>query len=185
MDKYILSVRPKWLAKILNRQKTIELRKTAPKTPCVMLLYCTKERTRIYDVIHNGDRIYDVLYNGKQPIFVRVPDEKTVYWKNWIQINGKIVGQFTLERVDRLNHQYYNDPAKGIVDADVYCIPNEYANQLENKSCVSFKEMCEYGGHKDIFAWHISDLVIFDEPKELSDYGVKRAPQSYMKVKGV
>ena len=159
MDNYILSVRPEWLAKILNKEKTIELRKTAPQTPCVMLLYCTK----------NGDGL---TYFPNQ------------YAKKEL-INGKIVGQFTLEKMDRLNHQYYNDPANGIVDADVYCIPNEYANQLENKSCVSFKEMCEYGGHKDIFAWHISDLVIFDEPKELSDYGVKRAPQSYMKVKGV
>lgn len=33
------------------------------------------------------------------------------------------------------------------------------------------------------FGWHISDLVIYDEPRELSDFGLKRAPQSWCYVK--
>ena len=29
------------------------------------------------------------------------------------------------------------------------------------------------------YAWHIDNLVIFDKPKELNDFGVKRSPQSW------
>ena len=31
-------------------------------------------------------------------------------------------------------------------------------------------------------SWHISDLQIYDEPKELSAFGISRPPQSWMYV---
>ena len=36
---------------------------------------------------------------------------------------------------------------------------------------------------KDVCGWHISDLVIYDQPKELCDFGIKRAPQSWCYVR--
>jgi len=151
MDNYILSVRPKWLAKILNREKTIELRKTAPKTPCVMLLYCTKAEPYL--------RYIDGVLCEKT-------DSTGKWGVDKEDINGNIVGQFTLEMVEKIDGSVGH--------------PRIYV-----KACIQDEEAAEYSNGKPLFAWHISDLVIFDEPKELSDYGVKRAPQSYMKVKGV
>lgn len=38
------------------------------------------------------------------------------------------------------------------------------------ESCLTVKEMREYAGDKPIiYAWHISDLKIYDKPKELSE----------------
>lgn len=35
MKKILISIKPKWTAKILNGEKTLEIRKTAPKDlPC-------------------------------------------------------------------------------------------------------------------------------------------------------
>lgn len=41
----MLSIRPKWVEKIANGEKTIEVRKTKPKlqTPFKCYIYCTKK----------------------------------------------------------------------------------------------------------------------------------------------
>jgi len=41
-------------------------------------------------------------------------------------------------------------------------------------SCLTKGEIKNYElspGHFGVFGWHISDLVIYDEPKELSEFG--------------
>ena len=88
-------------------------------------------------------------------------------------------------------------------------------NHLEqNAMCLNQPELIRYGKGKTLYGWHISDLKIYDEPKELSeffkpcptkekgdclscdcladnDYGgvctnnLTRPPQSYMFVKEV
>lgn len=53
------------------------------------------------------------------------------------------------------------------------------------KACVNTEYLQIYTHNKPIlYAWHIDNLVIFDKPKQLSDYGIKRAPQKYCYVKG-
>ncbi len=51
---------------------------------------------------------------------------------------------------------------------DGYCLTNE---QLKN-----------YLGNNRGFGWRISDLVFYDTPKELSDFGKKKPPQSWYYV---
>lgn len=38
------------------------------------------------------------------------------------------------------------------------------------KACLSIEEITEYANEKMIFGWHISDLKIYDKPKELSEF---------------
>lgn len=44
MRSILISIKPEWIAKILNGEKTIEIRKTAPKCglPIDVYIYCTK-----------------------------------------------------------------------------------------------------------------------------------------------
>lgn len=44
MKSILISIKPEWVAKILNGEKTIEIRKTAPKCdlPINVYIYCTK-----------------------------------------------------------------------------------------------------------------------------------------------
>ena len=45
MKSVLISIRPKWVEKIANGQKTIEVRKTAPKeVPFKGYIYCTKDK---------------------------------------------------------------------------------------------------------------------------------------------
>lgn len=80
--------------------------------------------------------------------------------KLWIS-GGKVIGEFVCDRITDIsvsvrncnedyNHVYHNDECKG--------------------SCLTWKELQEYGKGKPLYAWHISDLVIYDEPKELWEF---------------
>lgn len=37
-------------------------------------------------------------------------------------------------------------------------------------SCLTLDELFDYGKWKTLYGWHISDLVIYDKPKELREF---------------
>lgn len=151
----LLSVRPQWLEKILNGEKTTEIRKTMPKgkLPIDVYLYCTKEK--------NG---FDKL-NGK------VVAKFTL----------KEVDKYTSEFVDddcyeEIRYVYLNEDGEE-EDEVVFTneIPDDELNNWEfPNSCVKYKELKEYVGtnffSKPFYAWHINNLEIFNVPMELSDF---------------
>ena len=73
-------------------------------------------------------------------------------------LNGKVIGEFVCDRIDYVRN--YGDCV------DSYdCIA----------SCLSANEIIEYATDKDgnfvyTYGWHISDLVIYDKPKELREF---------------
>lgn len=84
MNKAILmSIRPEWLVKILNGEKTIEIRKTIPKCklPVDVYLYCTKSKPYI-------------TKQSKSKFTIR--DNKG--FTNLV--NGLVVAKFTLNKVE-------------------------------------------------------------------------------------
>ena len=42
------------------------------------------------------------------------------------------------------------------------------------QSCVSVSELRKYANGKPLYGWHISDLKIYDKPRELSDFYVHK-----------
>ncbi len=68
---------------------------------------------------------------------------------------GKIIGEFICNEIqeiqaDNLVALYFNNPF--------------------NETCVTDLEMRKYANGKNLFLWHISNLAIYDEPKELSKF---------------
>lgn len=166
MSKAILiSIKPQFVAEILNHRKTIELRKTAPKCdlPIDVYIYCTKSKY--------GELRKSVLDGW----YINSPLDHP--------FNGKVVAKFRLRKVEKL--EYYRGAftsVKAILTTD--SIPTCYL--MEKKSCLTMDEMWEYTKGNG-YAWHISDLEIFDEPKPLTDFkGGKifgdKPPQSWKYV---
>ena len=58
MKSVLISIKPKWVEKIASGEKTIEVRKTAPKeVPFKAYIYCTKGKDGyewLYRVDNNG-----------------------------------------------------------------------------------------------------------------------------------
>jgi predicted transcriptional regulator len=161
MKTIVLSVQPKWLEKILNGEKTVEIRKTYPKIDedVKVLLYCTKGKPYLRTGIYHNERFVELVKG----------------WKYWDAVNGLIVGEFTLKTaylVLNQGSQFY------IHDDDKYLV-----NKIARESCLDYKDMKDYAKDKDVYAWKIDNLKIYDNPKTLQDYGLTRAPQSWCYVK--
>ena len=50
-------------------------------------------------------------------------------------------------------------------------------------SCLKPRDFIAYGKGKRLYGWHISDLVIYDKPKELSDFSNGSSVLSFSKTK--
>lgn len=139
MSKAVLiSIRPKWVEKIANGEKTIEVRKTRPKleTPFKAYIYCTmpdaKDPHNILE-LHGAD--------GK----IR-------------KANGKVIGEFTCDQTFPINV------------FDNGSIQNWLFEHME-RSCLTYEELADYiGNGKTGYGWHISDLLIYDHPRELTEF---------------
>lgn len=77
---------------------------------------------------------------------------------------GKVTGEFACEQIKDY----------GIVRPDTY---GEYAG-----TGLSAEEMAAYSAGRPVYGWRISDLRIYDTPRELTAYGIKRPPQSFCYV---
>ena len=76
---------------------------------------------------------------------------------------GKVIGEFVCDWI-----RCEKEVADGLVDV-----------VLESTSCVGYKELVEYANGNVLYSWHISDLVIYDEPKELREFVKYRADWDY------
>ena len=150
----MLSIRPKWVEKIANGEKTIEVRKTRPKlaTPFKAYIYCTKPKYPHEDFI------------------------STDYPKPQFYGGGKVIGEFTCDQF------WIGTPHNTNL---LFCMA----------ACMDGFDTEKYAKGKTLYGWHISDLRIYDTPKELSEftglrdtkfgaapYEIKRPPQSWCYV---
>lgn len=162
MKSVILSIKPKYCELIASGKKTIEVRKTKPKlkTPFKCYIYCTlpKERFSIDNGVYAcSDNLY--LCNDE----VKFGDGFEDFDKDKISLNGKVIGEFVCDKIATFGFSPYNH-GKYICD--------DRKIDILKKSYLNFEEMFEYIGELYGYGWHISDLVIYDKPKELSEFMV-------------
>lgn len=158
MNKAVMiSTQPKWCKLIANGKKTIEVRKTKPKLETPFKCY-----------------IYETL--GKLG--------KEVCWRVWeYDGKGKVIGEFVCDDIDEL-HEYELIP-----QGKSYLYEKARLDLFFEQSCMSYGQLSEYRKslpyYRPLYGWHISNLVIYDEPKELSEFGLTRPFQSWGYVEEV
>lgn len=147
----MISVKPKWVAKILNGEKTIEIRKTMPKCdlPIDVYIYCTKDKKDYLCKPNEWGMPFPKTYalGGK-------------CCKNY---NGKVVAKFALNKVERFEWDSCGRDNNG------YWLDNGERFDLKH-TCLTYEELFAYVKSDVGYAWHISNLEIFDKPKELSEF---------------
>ena len=180
MKAVLISIQPKWGEKIANGEKTIEVRKSRPKleTPFKVYIYCTNSRSNIFYLEKEA-------CNGKNAI-TGVGNRKVI---------GEFVcdgiseyrAEFTdLHHFDAMNENVCLNEIKkvGYYDEDdgdreyYYETSNAEENpddcELLKGSCLTFNELRKYIGStfydKSFYGWHISQLKIYDKPKELRQF---------------
>lgn len=164
----LLSIKPRFVADILNGRKTIEIRKTKPKCdlPITVYIYCTKDNKvrKLYES-HTYQNVVVYMGRRRDTYFSKPAINRCVDF-----INGKVVAKFTVRKVEKISYSR-------IADSLVCGLMKD--NELCDKSCLSREELVNYlkyyyeeGSYfdKQGYAYHIEDLVIFDEPKELNEF---------------
>ena len=72
--------------------------------------------------------------------------------------SDKVIGEFTCDETLQFNHDDYNPPDYDISDDDL------------NRTCLLQEDLYRYASGKTLYGWHISELVIYDVPRELSEF---------------
>ena len=143
MKSVLIAIRPQWVEKIANGEKTIEVRKTAPQeVPFKCYIYETK---------------------GQYVKFTHGAHTKYGYGR------GKVIGEFVCDKVI-CSQAYFDSQGKNH-------LTNVFPDDIK-KTCLDEYDLWDYIAGKavkanqmyDGYLWHISDLKIYDKPRELSEF---------------
>ncbi len=146
----MISIQPKWCEKIALGKKTVELRKTKPDidTPFKVYIYCTKPKGK-YDY---GLCIDRGVCGTLKSVGLLAKCNYEFAEKNEMPIlSGKVIGEFLCDHIMRHCE---------MANADI----------AEQQSRVKREKILEYANGNEVYGWHISDLVIYDEPKEILEF---------------
>lgn len=164
----LISIRPKWVKKIASGEKTVEVRKTRPKlkTPFKCYIYCTKDGKYFY---HGGIGEKQCLFKNPRTGEIRFDYafelaccEVGEYSEDNF-LSGKIIGEFICDKIYKIK----NLGSKFVLDGAA----ESETNKVARESGLFFDDMKEYAGdRKHIYGWHISNLTLYDYPKELSEF---------------
>ena len=160
----MLSIKPKYCELIARGKKTID-------TPFKCYIYCTKEKY-IGRFLHTSDKNGCLLFwlNENDCTIFRYP-ENTSYTA--YTCNSKVIGEFVCDKIDEIHI-----PTELVYEKEVTGFSERTLNIL-NQSCLSYDEIIKYSGFtfdnynaqkEYMYGWHISDLVVYDELKELNEF---------------
>lgn len=196
MKEIIISIRPEWCAKIANGEKTVdgkktEIRKTIPqcKVPFKGYIYCTKGNF----VLLRDEKAADSKY--KYDVWKTADFHQNI--GNKTALNGKVIGEFVCDSISTYESEFtsydlesdtqesiqqfkWDDDSQEYNSSTICTNEGETADEeylntnLYRKSLVPYVALKKYIGlgFKKFYGWHISQLVIYDEPKELSEFEI-------------
>lgn len=186
----LMSIRPQYVAKILNGEKTIEVRKKFPKDYVGWVyICCTKGKPFLNDcrdlITFDNFALMDLPYNA---------------------LNGKVVARFWCDKVEEIMQAKLDN---GVGYDYIYDTDTLLAHDFVKKCCLDNWDLLNYFGYNHPngevvgYAIHISKLEVFSEPKEIGNFWkitkytkiknftelagceqIAKAPQSYMFVEG-
>ncbi len=182
MKSVIIAIRPQWCEKIASGEKTIEVRKSAPKeVPFKAYIYATRPK-KFYKcgAVSTSDELL-WLSNGKVEM-----GDGFKFWANGDEyqcLNGRIIGEFICDGIAEFEGEFHDDGSTeelrrvwydeddGERDAELFA-ENGEQNYLCTASCLTWNELKKYIGigYHTFYGWHISDLKIYDKPRALSEF---------------
>lgn len=78
--------------------------------------------------------------------------------------NGKVIGEFVC---DEIMTYAFSDVS---TDVGIFSYYERYVKNDCDCDCLTDDEIIDYGNGVTLYGWHISELKIYDEPKELCEF---------------
>ena len=146
MKAILMSIKHKWCELIFSGEKTIEVRKTAPKL---------KPPFKVY--------VYESL--GKKFSCSRCEGCPIRFPLGCNEGAGAVIGEFVCDE----KHDIQFTGASYLINNDI-----SLTNGIAKQSCLWFDDMFSYLGVKGGAALHITSPKLYDTPKELSEFWTVR-----------
>lgn len=101
-------------------------------------------------------KCYIYMTMGKCPKFVynEKLEKQSIYEREPNTANGKVIGEFICDRITK-----YECSSVGFGELATTC-----------GTCLTYDEILNYCNGNDLYGWHITDLVVYDEPRELREF---------------
>lgn len=152
MKSVLISIQPYYVFLIIakamgwkiDKEKTIELRTTRPRDK-------------------NWNSWVEIYCSKNKKSFNQIPKEYQALMQRCL---GKVVGKWFCNKID--SYVAHED------NKDYWDLSVKEWEDLKQKSCLTIPQILDYSEHSDnLYGWHISDLKIYDKPKELSEFYAK------------
>lgn len=144
-----------------------------------LLLYCVKAKPYLYKTEDTTYPAYPIGYHTDKYLKVKLSNTNEL-----ANLNGKIVAECDYE-VEKHNETTNDWLCMSLREKIVF-------GNLCEKANIDELECYKYADGKPLYAIHIKNLHIFNEPKELSEYGmdfpispIVKAPQNMMYANGI
>lgn len=149
MSAVLISVKPEECLRIAEGKQTVLVQKTFPKessTPFKVYVYCT-------------------MGNVPQYIYNENLEKESIYTNHPDIINGRVICEFMCDEITDI---HYHEEAGGYGVAMSHPLCDFFAES----TCLKYKELHDYLKGNTGYGWHTSDLVVYDKPKDLSEFKV-------------
>ena len=162
MKAIMKSVSPRICEKVASGECTMLVSKTAPKCEapfkCYIYMAATKERFYLWEYVTAYKNSKGKILDGCQKVIGEYVCDKIIEWQH-----------------DK-GHQYYVEYPDDCTSYFPYLKCHSEATGLK---CSEIEKL---GKGKPLYGLHISDLKIYDKPKELRAFGLIRPPQGWCYV---
>lgn len=144
MKNVLVSIRPKWVEKICHEIGKTENGKPIYEKRIEIRKTAPKDvpfKTFIYET-------YDKKY-----------DDIGICWGNGKHFEHrckKVIGEFVCDKISKYPRTYE--------------FGYEISEKEFNETALTAEQFIDYGNGGTLYGWHISDLKIYDKPKELSEF---------------
>ena len=145
MRDIIISLKPYYYYLIGENIKKVEVRKSYPKAD-------------------DWSRRAWFYMSRDEKSFAKIPKEFQEKYRNHF---GKVGMRFVCDQITLWNYDQAFDESMGVfIDKFGYDITDYELG----KTCLPYEEFSEYGNTQNLYGLNIPDLVVYDEPRELSEF---------------
>lgn len=152
MKSVLISTQPYWVFLIIAKAMGWNINKEK-----------TVEVRKNYPKADNWNKTVKIYCSKDKNSFARIPKRFQPLMKQFL---GKVIGEFVCDKIYDIGYSPYNHGGF-ISDTD----------NLHEKSCLDLEQMFNYLSQGYGYGWHISNLVIYDKPKDLSKFHLPCIPE--------
>lgn len=144
MKSVMISIKPYWVFLIIANTMGWNINKEK-----------TVEVRKTFPQDNEWNKIGKIYCTKDKQSFNCIPKEYQPFMKKFL---GKVIGEFVCDNIFSMSITY-SDPN------------NRMSAREFSFTCLTYKQIIDYlGNGKRGYGWHISDLVLYDKPKALSEF---------------